>query len=169
MSAFVYTKLSREIMVRRHAAFQRVMTDLFSAHTELIFPDNAKLVEPFLVTDVVNALLHHFTEAGVRLLFSQPAIREAQLIQAHMFFSLSFSDNGTRALDLYTSLVIHFILMMYPVQNNRREARRKEIERFLTRELSEALSVEYVAYLHELLFAEDYVHSRYITFFRFTA
>ncbi len=167
MSEFVHERVERAVMVREHKAYQRVMADLFKDHKNLEFAANAKLLDPFTLPNLINALLHHFTEGGVRALFPTPATVKNQLETAHDLFMRTFSDDDPRPVDIHTTLAIQFILVLYPIQNNRREARRKEIEKFLTRTLQVATDEAFVAQLHELLFADEIAYSRWITVFRY--
>ncbi|MCO6704840.1 hypothetical protein [Streptomyces sp. CHB9.2] len=167
MSEFVHERVERTTMVREHKAYQRVMADLFKDYKNLEFAANAKLLEPFTLPNLINALLHHFTEGGVRALFPTPTTVKNQLETAHDLFMRTFSDDDPRPVDIHTTLAIQFILVLYPIQNNRREARRKEIEKFLTRTLQEPTDETFVAQLHELLFADEIAYSRWITVFRY--
>jgi hypothetical protein len=167
MSEFVHERVDRTTMVREHKAYQRVMADLFKDYKDMTFAVNAKLLEPFTLPNLINALLHHFTEGGVRALFPTPATVKNQLETAHDLFMRTFSDDDPRPVDIHTTLAIQFILVLYPIQNNRREARRKEIEKFLTRTLQEPTDETFTATLHELLFADEIAYSRWITVFRY--
>ncbi|MND22209.1 hypothetical protein D3C81_144750 [compost metagenome] len=164
--SFEYKKWSREQLTRRHASTTRVMADLFAAYRDYQFPANAATENPLSMTDLANALIVLYTEAGVRALFSKPEVLEQQIVQAHNFLLLSWTDNGYRYFDDHTTIAIFCILQLFPIQNNRREARRKEIEKFLTRDLTNAIGSVYPTKLHELLFSQEYAYSRWITIFR---
>lgn len=167
MSTFEYVKRNREVLTRRHASTTRVMADLFAPYRELEFAANASTTEPLNMSGLANALVLLFTEQGVRELFFNPATMEQQLVQAHNFLLLSWSDFSARDFDDQTTIAIYCILQLFPIQNNRREARRKEIEKFLTRNLTLAIGSVFPLRLHEILFAQEYAYSRWITIFRF--
>ncbi|MOA62396.1 hypothetical protein D3C78_1878030 [compost metagenome] len=82
---------------------------------------------------------------------------------------MACTDKGLSPFDLQTTLAILYIQMLFPIQNNRRQARQKEIEKFLSRELSGIWSDAYLNWLTELLLVQEYANARGITFFRFTA
>jgi hypothetical protein len=117
----------------------------------------------------VNSLLHQFTEAGVVLLFSKPELMTEQLQRANEFAYELCIDRGRNQFDLQVTLAVLYVQMLFPILNNRRQARQKEIERFLTRDLRGIWSDAFISWLVELLFVQQYANARGITIFRFIA
>lgn len=166
---FVHARIPQSRLFKYHSAYARLRDSLFKDHREVVFTRTVDGENVITFEQTVNALLHLFTEAGVVLLFSKPELMAEQLQRANEFAYTACIDREQKPFDLQTTLAVLYIQMLYPVQNNRRQARQREIERFLTRELRPVWTDAYIHWLTELLFVQDYVNTRYITFFRFTA
>lgn len=167
---FVHGRILQSQLFKYHPAYARLRDSLFKDHKNTVFARTMDGENVISFEATLNALLHLFTEAGVKLLFSKPELMEEQLQRANEFAYVACNDRECKPFDLQTTLVIHYIQLMYPVQNNRRQARQRDIERFITRELQPVWSDAYAHWLLELLFAQDYANQRtFITFFRFTA
>jgi hypothetical protein len=152
-----------------HPAYTRLRDGLFKDHRDMVFTrvfDNDTVIT-FEMT--VNSLLHQFTEAGVVLLFSKPELVAEQLQRANEFAHELCIDRGRFPFDLQVTLAVLYVQLLFPITNNRRQARQKEIEKFLTRDLHGIWSDAFISWLIELLFVQEYANSRGITYFRFTA
>lgn len=167
--SFVHGAIPRSALFKYHPAYARLRDGLFKDHKDTVFTRtvDGDVVISFEAT--LNALLHLFTEAGVRLLFSKPELIAEQLQRACEFIHVSCIDNSPRGFDLQTTLAVLYVQLLFPVQNNRRQARQRDIERFLSRDLREVWTDAYVNWLSELLIVQDYSCNRSITFFRFSA
>jgi hypothetical protein len=166
---FVHAKLSQTGLFKPTKAFARLRDGLLKEHQNIVFTRSFDGENVITFEDTVNVLVNCFTEEGVTLLFSKPGLIAEQLERANEFAYVACTDQESRGFDLQTTLAIHYIQQMFPIQNNRRQARQREIERFLSRELRLVWTDAYVNWLTELLFVQDYADARYITFFRFTA
>jgi hypothetical protein len=142
---------------------------LFKDHRDMTFNRTFDGENQLTFEMTVNALLHMFTEAGVVLLFSQPEIVAEQLQRANEFAYELCIDRGRNQFDLQVTLAVLYVQLLFPVTNNRRQARQKAMERFLTRDLHGVWSDAFIAWLVELLFVQEYANSRGITYFRFVA
>lgn len=169
MSAFVHTKLSHSRLFKRHTAFANFRDGLFKDYRDIAFTRMCDGENVITFEDTVNALLNSFTEAGVEILFRNPKLIAEQLERANEFVYVACTDRESKQFDLQTTLAVLFTQMLFPIQNNRRQARQREIEKFLSRDLRAVWNDAYVNWLSELLIVQDYASSRYITFFRFTA
>lgn len=166
---FVHARIPQSKLFKRHAAYTRLRDGLLKDHSDTVFTRTADGENVISFEETVNALLNLFTEAGVVLLFSKPGLIAEQLQRANEFAYVSCTDRENKPFDLQTTLAVLYVQMLFPIQNNRRQARQREIERFLTRELQPVWTDAYINWLSELLIVQDYAQSRYITFFRFTA
>ena len=169
MSTFAWARLTRSALFKRHSAYALVVKDLFSSHQELVFANSIGDVDDITFADTVNALLNCFQEDGVRVLFAKPEFVAEFLLKANEFIYVSLNDREGSPFDLQTTLVVYYIQQLFPIQNNRRQARQKDIEKFLTRDLRTAWTTPFKNWLTELLLVQEYANSRWITFFRFTA
>lgn len=166
---FTHVKLSHSALFKRTKAFTRLSEGLFKEHQNISFVRMFDGENVITFEDTVNALVNSFTEEGVKLLFRKPELVAEQLERANEFAYVACTDKGLSPFDLQTTLAILYIQMLFPIQNNRRQARQKEIEKFLSRELSGIWSDAYLNWLTELLLVQQYANARGITFFRFTA
>lgn len=166
---FVHRRIAQSELFQYHPAYARLRDSLFADHRDTVFEKtlDGDTVITFEMT--VNALLNMFTEEGVKLLFKNTALFTEQLQRANDFAYVACMDKESRGFDLQTTLAILYIQQMFPIQNNRRQARQREIERFLSRELRLVWTDAYASWLTELLFVQDYADVRWITFFRFSA
>lgn len=170
MSTFVHARIPQSQLFKYHPAYARLRDSLFKGHSDTVFTRIVDGDQTISFEMTVNALLHLFTEAGVKLLFSKPELIAEQLQRANEFAYLFCIDREPKQFDLQVTLAVLYIQLLFPMMNNRRQARQKEIEKFLTRDLRGVWSDAFISWLTELLLVQDYANTRgLVTIFRFTA
>lgn len=166
---FVHGYIPQSALFQYHPAYTRLRDGLFKEHRDMVFNRTFDGENNITFEMTVNSLLHQFTEAGVVLLFSKPELIAEQLQRANEFAYELCIDRGRNQFDLQVTLVVLYVQMLFPILNNRRQARQKEIERFLTRDFRGIWSDAFISWLVELLFVQLYANARGITIFRFIA
>lgn len=166
---FVHVQLSHPALFKRTKALTRLSESVFKEHKGIVFTRTFDGENVITFEDTVNALVNSFTEEGVKLLFRNPELIAEQLERANQLIYVALTDKDLKAFDLQTTLAVLYVQMLFPSMNNRRQARQKAIEKFLTRELVGIWSDAFLNWLTELLTVQGYDNARSITYFRFTA